>query len=166
MLPYATAQDSEEPSATATSTPAASELATETVDFSSALQVAASVAPELALGNFSNPIPLPTDAPNYKDLSRLAALFPPLPQFIGEPDLGAIADIHVPENSSSEVQKRQGGTKVLIVGDSMTHCNEGDYTWRYRISEWLRSQNVAVDFVGPYQGTAEAEQPVSTALIW
>lgn len=28
--------------------------------------------------------------------------------------------------------------KVLIVGDSITHGQEGDFTWRYRISEWFR----------------------------
>lgn len=28
--------------------------------------------------------------------------------------------------------------KVLIVGDSITHGHEGDFTWRYRISEWFR----------------------------
>ncbi|OIW28615.1 SGNH hydrolase, partial [Coniochaeta ligniaria NRRL 30616] len=45
--------------------------------------------------------------------------------------------------------------KLLIVGDSITQGAEGDYSWRYRLWEWLRdspdSPNVV--FVGPYSGT-------------
>lgn len=41
----------------------------------------------------------------------------------------------------------------MIVGDSISHGAEGDYTWRYRIWQWLQSNNVPVDFVGPYKGT-------------
>lgn len=43
--------------------------------------------------------------------------------------------------------------RVMIVGDSITQGLEGDFTWRYRLWQWLRSQKVAVDFVGPYPGT-------------
>lgn len=42
--------------------------------------------------------------------------------------------------------------KVMIVGDSITHGHEGDFTWRYRIWEWFRANNISVDFVGPYRG--------------
>ncbi|KAI5364754.1 Putative fibronectin type III, immunoglobulin-like, SGNH hydrolase-type esterase [Septoria linicola] len=56
-------------------------------------------------------------------------------------------------------QQPRGNTKVLIVGDSITHCNEGDYTWRYRIWSWFQSSNLVVDFVGPYIGTAEPDTP-------
>ena len=49
--------------------------------------------------------------------------------------------------------------RVLVVGDSITHCNEGDYTWRYRIWQWFKNQDVSVDFVGPYVGTAEPDLP-------
>lgn len=55
--------------------------------------------------------------------------------------------------SRSGIQARDGTLKVLIAGDSMSQGKEGDYTWRYRISQWFQSQNVAVDFVGPYKGT-------------
>ncbi len=41
----------------------------------------------------------------------------------------------------------------------MTHCNEGDFTWRYRIWSWFQSSNLAVDFVGPYVGTARPDSP-------
>lgn len=63
--------------------------------------------------------------------------------------------------------------RVLVVGDSITHCNEGDFTWRYRIWQWFQSQptttssetqqqqqqNLTIDFVGPYLGTAEPDLP-------
>lgn len=55
--------------------------------------------------------------------------------------------------------------KIMIVGDSISHGREGDYTWRYRIWEWLqRSANNnlfgrEIHFVGPYQGTYPAEKP-------
>ncbi|EME38875.1 hypothetical protein DOTSEDRAFT_75553 [Dothistroma septosporum NZE10] len=45
--------------------------------------------------------------------------------------------------------------KIMIVGDSMTHGEEGDWTWRYRIWEWLQHSvpGIKVQFVGPYTGT-------------
>ncbi|WNV85826.1 fibronectin type III domain-containing protein [Umezawaea sp. Da 62-37] len=46
--------------------------------------------------------------------------------------------------------------RVMVVGDSMTHGAEGDWTWRYRLWEWFRDEGVAVDFVGPYSGTQDA----------
>lgn len=39
----------------------------------------------------------------------------------------------------------------------MSQGKEGDYTWRYRIWEWFRAQNIAVQLVGPYTGTAPSE---------
>lgn len=161
ILHFVAAQDSEHLSTTVNPPLATFAIATKTVDFSSAIRVAASVAPEHALGNFSNPIPLPTDAPNYDEVSKIAALFPPLQQFIGKLDVNAFAEIPAPSNSSDTVQKRKEATRVMIVGDSLTHCHEGDYTWRYRIWDWFLSQNVAVDFVGPYLGTVEPDAPVS-----
>ena len=131
FLPLGNSQNSGTTSADLISSSFTSEGPTETVDISSALAVAASVAPMLAMGNFTNPIPLPTDAPNYKDISQLAAVFPPLEQFAGEPDIDSIAE--VPANISNQVQKRQGAIRVMAVGDSMTHCREGDFTWRYRL---------------------------------
>lgn len=46
----------------------------------------------------------------------------------------------------------------MIVGDSISHGAEGDYTWRYRIWQWFKSEEILVEFVGPYIGT----QPPST----
>jgi lysophospholipase L1-like esterase len=56
-----------------------------------------------------------------------------------------------------------GPLKVMVVGDSMTHGHEGDWTWRYRLWEWFKSQNVAVDFVGPYTGTQPPDFPAAPA---
>lgn len=30
----------------------------------------------------------------------------------------------------AQVEAAKGMLRVLVVGDSITHCNEGDYTWR------------------------------------
>ena len=43
--------------------------------------------------------------------------------------------------------------KVMVVGDSISHGCEGDFTWRYRLWEWFKDNNIAVEFVGPYTGT-------------
>jgi hypothetical protein len=43
--------------------------------------------------------------------------------------------------------------KVMVVGDSISQGTEGDFTWRYRLWEWIQSQKTAVEFVGPYNGT-------------
>ncbi|PPJ57770.1 hypothetical protein CBER1_00235 [Cercospora berteroae] len=52
----------------------------------------------------------------------------------------------------AELARRNTPTRIMIAGDSITHGQEGDYTWRYRLWEWLVKQNVAFDFVGPYTG--------------
>jgi len=57
--------------------------------------------------------------------------------------------------------------KILVVGDSITHGYEGDYTWRYRLWQWLRASSspaTNVTFVGPYPGTfppADVPPPAS-----
>ncbi|KAE8402224.1 SGNH hydrolase-type esterase domain-containing protein [Aspergillus pseudonomiae] len=49
--------------------------------------------------------------------------------------------------------------KVMIVGDSMSQGREGDWTWRFRLWEWFKDQGLPVDFVGPYNGTAQSDLP-------
>lgn len=51
--------------------------------------------------------------------------------------------------------------KVMVVGDSMTQGEEGDWTWRYRLWEWFHDHGVKVDFVGPYTGTLPPEPPLA-----
>lgn len=53
---------------------------------------------------------------------------------------------------SSEVTSSNEPAKLMFVGDSITHGQEGDYTWRYRLWEWLKDSNVHFQFVGPYTG--------------
>ncbi|OBT46993.1 hypothetical protein VE00_02438 [Pseudogymnoascus sp. WSF 3629] len=54
---------------------------------------------------------------------------------------------------------RRARAKMMIVGDSISQGMEGDWTWRYRLWEWLDSQNVDFDFVGPWNGTRESTAP-------
>ena len=44
---------------------------------------------------------------------------------------------------------------MLCVGDSMTEGQQGDWTWRYRLWQWFKANNIAVSFVGPYVGTVK-----------
>lgn len=107
-----------------------SDSANETISYQDALIQAAVVAPELAYANRSDPIPLPSDAPDYARLSRLAALFPPLEETVVQSTDGGLSEAPPTRtNDNSQPQRRQGFTRVMIVGDSITHCNEGDYTW-------------------------------------
>lgn len=46
-------------------------------------------------------------------------------------------------------------TRVLILGDSVTHGQNGDHTWRYYT--WQALDGAAVDFVGPNRGTVGAD---------
>lgn len=41
----------------------------------------------------------------------------------------------------------------MAVGSSISQGWEGDFTWRYRLWEWFRDQQVNATFVGPYNGT-------------
>lgn len=53
---------------------------------------------------------------------------------------------------------RQNQMRVMIVGDSMSQGQQGDFTWRYRISQWFSQNSISVDFVGPYHGTVTSTQ--------
>ncbi|CAM1508852.1 Fc.00g025910.m01.CDS01 [Cosmosporella sp. VM-42] len=46
----------------------------------------------------------------------------------------------------------------MIVGDSISQGGEGDYTWRYRLWQWLHDENIDFDFVGPSTGTYEPDE--------
>ncbi|KAK2038592.1 hypothetical protein LZ31DRAFT_559458 [Colletotrichum somersetense] len=49
--------------------------------------------------------------------------------------------------------------RVMIVGDSMSQGREGDFTWRYRLWQWMTEERVNFQFVGPYKGTKTPEVP-------
>lgn len=43
--------------------------------------------------------------------------------------------------------------RVLILGDSVTHASNGEYSWRYFAWKGLEQAGSEVDFVGPHQGS-------------
>jgi hypothetical protein len=47
-------------------------------------------------------------------------------------------------NPETAVQKPHQPISVMIVGDSITQGLEGDWTWRYRLWEWFKDQDVKV----------------------
>lgn len=48
---------------------------------------------------------------------------------------------------------------MMVVGDSLSQGEEGDWTWRYRLWEWFNSQELVVDYVGPFLGLRPAAVP-------
>ncbi|MBL0748225.1 SGNH/GDSL hydrolase family protein [Nocardioides baculatus] len=48
-------------------------------------------------------------------------------------------------------------TRVMVVGDSVTHGLSGDYTWRYFSWQGLQRTGARVDLVGPHRGTYSDE---------
>lgn len=47
--------------------------------------------------------------------------------------------------------------RVLVVGDSLSHGFQGDWTWRYRLWQQQRARGVNVDFVGPWSGLSNLD---------
>lgn len=145
---------------------------TSTIAFSSALAVESHVSAQLSQLASVPPIPLPTTIDNYKTWTQVASLMPPLQTNNVKADtmemVAAVRDaIKTESDSGATIQSlagRDAALRVMIVGDSMTQGQEGDYTWRYRIWEWFASQGVAVDFVGPYTGTVQPDSPSAPAL--
>lgn len=58
-----------------------------------------------------------------------------------------------PEDENSLLRPPHAGPpRIMLVGDSITHGTNGDFTWRYRFYEHLRAKGAAFDFVGPFRG--------------
>ncbi|OHE92820.1 fibronectin type III domain-containing protein [Colletotrichum orchidophilum] len=57
------------------------------------------------------------------------------------------------------IQGTNRPVRIMIVGDSMSHGHEGDFTWRYRLWQWLKHESIDFEFVGPYRGTKTPDQP-------
>lgn len=156
----------------ASSTPGTN--ATKTIGFSSAVQIASSVQFELQQLASIPAIPLPTNVTNitgYAGVSRLAAAMPPLQAGVEFPDAeDMIADLISWTNISvtgNTLAGREAAIRVMIVGDSMSQGQQGDWTWRYRIWQWFQDNAVTVEFVGPYTGTVPplpASPPVPPPL--
>ena len=65
--------------------------------------------------------------------------------------LGIIAAMTGPSTSASVLPN--AAIKVMVVGNSISHGHNGDYTWRYRLWQWFHNESIPVSFVGPYTGT-------------
>ncbi|KFX92786.1 hypothetical protein O988_07127 [Pseudogymnoascus sp. VKM F-3808] len=57
------------------------------------------------------------------------------------------------------LKKRADKYKFMVVGDSISQGMEGDWTWRYRLWEWLHNlpsdHRIDFEFVGPWTGTRQ-----------
>ncbi|RAL11188.1 uncharacterized protein BO97DRAFT_347859, partial [Aspergillus homomorphus CBS 101889] len=154
------------------STSSGTATSTQTIAFSSAVVVESRVSAQMSQLASVPPIPLPTTIDNYETWTQVASLMPPLQTNNVKEDtldmVAAVRDaIKTDSNSGTTIQGlvgREAPLRVLIVGDSMTQGQEGDYTWRYRIWQWFEAQGVAVDFVGPYTGTVQPDPPAAPAL--
>ncbi|CAK7201479.1 hypothetical protein SEUCBS139899_004183 [Sporothrix eucalyptigena] len=60
--------------------------------------------------------------------------------------------------------------RVMVVGDSISHGMQDDWTWRYRLWDWLTNRlGYGVALVGPYTGThgtpgVESSEPMAPPL--
>lgn len=64
----------------------------------------------------------------------------------------AAALLNVPIAASTGVASATpAAPKVMIVGDSVAHQFDGDYTWRYRLAMEFRRQHAPVNLVGPFK---------------
>lgn len=64
-----------------------------------------------------------------------------------------------PETPGKILAGRQSSIRVMVVGDSISQGQQGDWTWRYRIWQWFQSQGISVQMVGPYPGTFQPLPP-------
>ncbi|KAI6795668.1 hypothetical protein KC363_g1638 [Hortaea werneckii] len=69
--------------------------------------------------------------------------------------------LHSASIASTQNSTLPSPCKILVVGDSITQGHEGDHTWRYRLWQWLRSNETShgFNFVGPYTGTDPPAAP-------
>jgi lysophospholipase L1-like esterase len=51
--------------------------------------------------------------------------------------------------------------RIMVMGDSISQGQDGDFSWRYRLQEHLRAQGVAFDFRGPRTGPKEGSYAVA-----
>ncbi|EON97086.1 putative fibronectin type iii domain-containing protein [Phaeoacremonium minimum UCRPA7] len=63
------------------------------------------------------------------------------------------------DNPGGDRNSDKAAIRVMIVGDSISHGAEGDYTWRYRIWQWFQAEGIPTKFVGPYKGTQPPNKP-------
>lgn len=142
------------------------------IGFSSAVEVEASASAEAAQSARSSakamayyPVDLLTELPDYAVIEELVLALPAEQAHAKGPDTKKLmADLRLSSqgNSSSadDTSKALDSVlRVIVVGDSISQGQEGDWTWRYRIWQWFQSNGIDMRFVGPYKGTVEAEKP-------
>jgi len=142
------------------------------VDAASAVLIESLVSNQLAQLATIPAIPLPSNITKQDRIRQLVNLMPPL-------QTSSVTDISLLQNATEmltalipstntasnvasiakPLRGRASTTRVMVVGDSISQGQQGDWTWRYRIWEWFRDQNIAVDFVGPYVGTMQPSPP-------
>lgn len=146
------------------------------VSYSSALKIAASHT--RAFQHFTGvpALPLPKNAssiPKYRVVDRIAAGWPIIQQV--SPDALPTAEemeasmiVGADEYSAETpelIGRSTGVINLMIVGDSISQGQQGDYTWRYRLWQWLNSQTgVSFQFVGPYTGTFQSQTALATGV--
>jgi hypothetical protein len=52
----------------------------------------------------------------------------------------------------------------MVAGDSISQGSESMHTWRYRLWEWFKANDVPVAFVGPFHQTRLQQQDLSTGV--
>ncbi|MCX6396023.1 MAG: hypothetical protein NTV23_06015 [Propionibacteriales bacterium] len=62
----------------------------------------------------------------------------------------ALALGSVPDAVEPAALNLEPGPRVMVVGDSVAHQFDGDYTWRYRLAMEFKRQQAPVNFVGPF----------------
>ncbi|KFZ11648.1 hypothetical protein V501_04652 [Pseudogymnoascus sp. VKM F-4519 (FW-2642)] len=148
----------------ATDTTVVDSNATKTIDFSSAVQIEASLTVALQQVSNAPAIPIPTNVtniPEYAAVIRLSPFLPIVPAGVDLPEAEDMIAVLISSANASGTDKsllgRQSALRVMIVGDSMSQGQQGDWTWRYRMWQWFQQNDVAVEFVGPYKGTVAPE---------
>ncbi|KAK0124754.1 hypothetical protein ONS96_008636 [Cadophora gregata f. sp. sojae] len=139
-----------------------------TIAFSSAVQLESSLAWQARQIVNKPVLPLPkniTDFPEYEAVAKIAPRLPLIQDGIVFPEAeDMIANLVATTNATGPSiagrDRRQSGLRVMVVGDSMTHGQQGDYTWRYRIWQFFRNNGIDVQFVGPYKGTMQPMEPL------
>ena len=139
---------------------------TEGIPFRSALEIEASVSVQLQQVSSIPAIPIPSDVtslPEYEIISRLAPALPPIQTGINLPGTEEMMQNVLSSSNQSGtlmgLAGRQDALRVMIIGDSMTQGQEGDWTWRYRIWQWFQTSGTNAQFVGPYKGTVPSHKP-------
>lgn len=135
-----------------------------TVHFSSAVQIEASLTVSLQQVSSPAAIPIPanvTNIPEYAAVTRLSPFLPIVQAGVDPPEAEDIITSLISSTNTSGTSKSllgsQGALRVMIVGDSMSQGRQGDWTWRYRIWQWVPQNDAVVKFVGPYTGTRAPE---------